>query len=81
VSYSIKPCDATQNLSATVEVYNFNTGELEFQFVNLPFLSGKVLYAGASLGLHTVVLRSVDANTGTVIESQQTVIAVTVQTA
>ncbi len=78
VSYSVKPCNPTQNPGVNIKIYNFNTGELEFEYPGAP-LSGKVLYAGAQIGLHRVVIESVDLNTGTLIESQQTVIAVTSQ--
>lgn len=78
VSYSVKPCDPSQNIGVNIRIYNYNTGGLEFEYPGAP-LSGKVLYAGAQIGLHRVVIESVDLNTGTVIESQQTVIAVTSQ--
>jgi adenine specific DNA methylase Mod len=70
VSYKISPCTSGQNMSATIEIYNYASGKLEARFTKQA-LSDKLNYSFAPLGFHRVVLKAVDDDKGTVVQQQE----------
>lgn len=69
MTYSIKACNAGQELSASIDVFDFNTGEQVYAATDLP-LSGKATFLGVAFGIYKAVLKVADVQTGAVIETK-----------
>ncbi len=75
VSYSVKACVNGQNLSVSGIITDYDTKEIMYNSGTLP-LSGKFTFRQTGLyGLYQVVLYVTDSDTGTLVSSTSTVVA------
>lgn len=75
MTYTVKACNTAQALSASIDVFDINTGVQVFTISDLP-LSGKATFLGVAYGYYKAVLKVVDVQTGAVIETKVSTIKV-----
>ena len=75
ITYLAAACTNTQNLSITLQLFDYKTNTLITEYSDLP-LDGKYSFGGLKYGLYRVVILAVDSNTQAVVQTQSTSISI-----
>jgi hypothetical protein len=75
ITYLAAACTNTQNLSITLQLFDYKTNTLITEYPDLT-LDGKISFGGLKFGLYRVVILAIDNDTQAVVETKSTAISI-----